>query len=182
VKKQLWYGALFAAVMMSLMCNAHAEPPKTVATLDVDRYVGKWYEIARFPNSYQRRCVRNVTAEYVKRTDGKISVINRCNKVDGAVEEVTGIARVMGAVGSSKLEVLFAPEWLSWVSLAWADYWVLDLAPDYSVAVIGEPTRESLWILSRTPQLPAATYEELVNRVTAQGYDTSRLVKTTQGQ
>ncbi|WP_353155563.1 lipocalin family protein [Herminiimonas fonticola] len=158
----------------------YAQEVKPVAQVDLTRYVGKWYEIARFPNGFQKDCVANVSAQYNKREDGEIDVINRCKERDGKQEEVIGRARVADKVSNAKLKVRFAPDWLSWLSFVWADYWIIDLAPDYSIAAVGESSREYLWILARTPTIPASEYEVIVNRITEQGFDTSKLVKTRQ--
>jgi apolipoprotein D and lipocalin family protein len=168
-----------AAVLM-LTCAtvpAAAQQPQTVPHVELERYAGKWYEIARLPNKFQAECASNVTAEYVQRPDGRLDVINRCQKADGGIEEAKGVARVVNPVTNAKLEVRFAPAWLSWLPTVWSPYWILDLAPDYSFAAVGDPERGRLWIISRTPQIDDAQYENIVNRVTAQGYDTSRLIK-----
>lgn len=163
-----------------------AQKVKAVPSLDLTRYVGKWYEIARLPNRFQTSCADNVTAEYRTRTDGNIDVINRCRKADGSVEVAAGMARVLvasapaGSATNSKLQVRFAPAWLSWIAFVWGDYWVLALAPDYSYAVVGEPGRKYCWILSRSSQLPEATYQIAVAAAAAQGFAVSQLVKTKQ--
>ncbi|HEX2530569.1 MAG TPA: lipocalin family protein [Burkholderiaceae bacterium] len=160
--------------------SAQAQQPQTVPYVDLGRYAGKWHEIARLPNKFQEQCVANVTAEYTVRDDSQIDVINRCTKRDGSIEAAHGRVRVADHVTNAKLGVRFAPDWLSWLPMVWAKYWILDLAPDYSVVAVGDPRRTYLWILSRTPQLPDTAYDEVVNRMTAQGYDTAKLVKTKQ--
>lgn len=155
-----------------------AQEVKAVDSIDLDRYAGQWYEIARFPNKFQADCAANVTATYARREDGRIDVINRCRGADNTIQEATGVARIPDPQNRAKLEVRFAPEWLSWLPMVWSDYWVLDLAPDYSFAAVGEPERDYLWILSRTPTLPEEAYQDIVNRLTEQGFDTSRLRKT----
>lgn len=171
---------LAAFVCGSFSSHVWAQEVRPVAQVDLARYVGKWYEIARFPNGFQKGCVANVSAQYNKREDGEIDVINRCREADGKQEEAIGRARVADTVSNAKLKVRFAPDWLSWLSFVWADYWIIDLAPDYSIAAVGEASREYLWILARTPTIPASEYEAVVNRITAQGFDTSKLVKTRQ--
>jgi apolipoprotein D and lipocalin family protein len=152
----------------------------TVPAVDLQRYAGKWYEIARFPNSFQKKCLANVSAQYRARDDGAIDVINRCTVEGNVVEQADGLARVIPGSNNSKLEVRFAPSWLSWFPLVWGDYWIIDLDSDYSVVTIGTPSRDYLWILSRTPDLSTAQYEAAVNHATRQGFDTSKLVKTVQ--
>jgi apolipoprotein D and lipocalin family protein len=151
-----------------------------VEHVDLKRYAGDWYEIARLPNRFQKDCVANVSARYTIRTDGDLDVLNQCDQADGKRERAAGRGRVADPASNAKLEVRFAPDWLGWLPFVWADYWIVELADDYSYAAVGEPSREYLWILSRTPNLPDAVYETLLNRLTAQGFDTARLVKTRQ--
>jgi len=147
----------------------------TVSALDLDRYAGQWYEIARYPNSFERDCVRDVTATYTRNADGTVQVVNACRKADGSVMRAEGLARM--AVPPAKLEVRFAPAWLSWLPLVWADYWVIDLASDYSYAIVGEPSRDYLWILARDPRLPDATLERIVAKLPDLGYEPEKLVR-----
>jgi apolipoprotein D and lipocalin family protein len=157
-------------------------PLEAVPSVDLNRYVGTWYEIARLPNSFQKICTGDVIADYTLLDDGTVKVVNRCRKENGEMTEAEGKARRLGEdEPSSKLQVRFAPGWLSWLPFVWANYWVIDLAEDYSYAVIGEPDREYLWILSRTPKMEDAVYERILERIREKGYDTSSLVKTRQG-
>lgn len=173
---------LSAVLAIASLQTVAAQEVSAVPAVDLKRYVGKWYEIAKFPNSFQKKCVSNTSAEYRAREDGAIDVINRCKTADGSVDEAQGLARVIDTSSNAKLQVRFAPAWLSWFPLVWGDYWVIDLDPDYTVATVGTPSRDYLWILSRTPSLSAAQYETAVNNATKQGFDTSRLIKTTQEQ
>lgn len=177
MKKILVITALVCAGFSNL---ASSQEVRTVASVDLTRYVGTWYEIARFPNRFQKDCASNVTADYNKRADGDIDVINRCKEADGRLEEASGVARVDNPQTNAKLKVSFAPDWLNWIPFIWADYWIIDLAQDYSLVAVGGPSRDYLWVLSRTPTIADADYEALVNRVTAQGFDTAKLVKTVQ--
>lgn len=172
--------ASLVLLLTLLAAGARAQQPQTVTHVELDRYAGKWYEIARFPNKFQSHCAGDVTADYVQRDDGQFDVFNRCRKEDGDIDEARGRARVADKVTNAKLDVRFAPDWLGWLPNVWAPYWIVDLAPDYAYAAVGDPKREFLWILSRTPALPDHVYEEVVNRATAQGYDTARLLKTKQ--
>lgn len=172
---------VLAALLVAGVSNSvWSQEVRTVAKVDLTQYLGTWYEIARFPNRFQKDCAANVTAQYSKRADGQIDVVNRCKQADGKIDQASGLARVENAQTNAKLKVSFAPDWLNWVSFIWADYWIIDLAPDYSLAAVGDPSRDYLWILSRTPTIGDAEYEALVNRVTAQGFDTAKLVKTVQ--
>ncbi len=153
----------------------------TVSSVDVPRYMGVWYEIAKFPNRFQKMCASNTSAQYSARADGTLSVRNRCLDVDGKVNEVEGQARQIGNATSPKLEVRFAPAWLSFLPFVWGDYWVIDLDPDYQLVAVSEPKREFLWVLSRTPAVNAKAYDELLARLRAKSLDTSKLERTRHG-
>ncbi len=149
-------------------------PLEAVAHVDLVRYLGTWYEIASFPHRFQRGCTAT-TATYTLRDDGDIDVLNRCRKgsLDGEEMSALGRARVVDRSTSAKLEVSFFRPF-------WGDYWIIDLADDYAYAVVGHPDRDYLWILARTPTMAEATYQSIVGRIQAQGYETSRLVRTLQ--
>lgn len=156
-----------------------ASPPlKTIPALDVKRYMGTWYEIAKFPNRFQKKCAGDTTATYGLREDGRVSVVNRCRTHEGGEDVAEGVARQLGAADSPRLEVRFAPAILSFIPLVWGDYWVIDLDEQYQLSAVSEPKREYLWILSRSPQVDPAAYEALLGRLAAQGLDTSRLERT----
>ena len=170
---------LMAVWMIMISASVHAQMPlKTVMVVDLDRYAGVWYEIARYPNNFQAQCSGDVSAEYEKRADGKITVINRCKKKNGTYEQAEGVARVVENAGNAVLKVRFAPAWLSWLPMVWGDYWIIALSPDYAWAVVGEPKREYLWILSRTKTMPEDAYRMAVQHATAQGFKADRLIKT----
>ncbi|KAA0254424.1 lipocalin family protein [Acidobacteria bacterium ACD] len=147
-------------------------PLETVPHVDLARYVGTWYEIASFPQSFQEGCVAT-TATYTIRGDGDIDVLNRCRKdsLDGEEKSARGRARVVDRSTNAKLEVSFFRPF-------WGDYWIVDLGADYDFAVVGHPGRDYLWILSRAPTMPEATNGGILARLQAQGYDTSRLKRT----
>lgn len=157
-----------------------AEPLQPIERLDVARYLGTWYEVAKYPNRFQRQCVADTQALYRQRDDGLIDVVNRCRQANGAVTEAIGRARQIGPADSPRLEVRFAPAWLSWLPMVWGDYWVIDLDPDYQLVAVSEPKREYLWILSRTPTVDAAAYQALLGRLQAKGFDLSKLEKSAQ--
>jgi len=151
-----------------------AAPVTSVEALDMDRYAGQWHEIAHLPVSFQKKCVGDITATYSLRADKRISVHNACREADGDRVAVDGVARpVEGHPG--RLQVRFVPDWLSWVPLVWADYWVIALDPGYQWAVVGEPDRKYLWILSRSPSMDTALFEQLKARAEAMGYDLAPL-------
>jgi apolipoprotein D and lipocalin family protein len=157
--------------------TATPAPLATVPSVDLERYMGRWYEVARFPNRFQKDCSGPATADYALQPGGRVQVTNRCPQADGKTDEAIGEARRVGDAGSPKLEVRFAPAWLSWLPMVWGNYWVIDLDPAYTLAVVSEPKREYLWVLARQPQVDAATWDALMGRLRAQGFDLTRLQK-----
>lgn len=162
--------------------NAQANPAalESIPKLDLTRYMGTWYEIARLPNRFQKKCRGQARADYQLQTDGRIRVTNRCPLADGTIDEAIGHARLNGEAGSSRLQVRFAPEWLSFLPMVWGNYWVIDLDTDYQLAAISEPNREYLWILSRSPQVDSKHYQQLLLRLQAQGLAIDKLEQTAQ--
>jgi apolipoprotein D and lipocalin family protein len=150
-----------------------------VERVDLDRYLGDWFEIARFPNRFQDDCVGDVKASYVRRADGRIDVINRCRARDDT-KEARGVARIVDARTQGKLKVRFAPALLSWLPAVWGDYWILGLDDDYAWAVVGSPDRQYLWVLARAATLDDGQYRLALRAARDNGFDTARLVRTAQ--
>mgnify|MGYP000984663157 CR=1 FL=1 len=150
------------------------KPLDVVPSVDLNKYAGKWYEIARLPNRFQRDCAGNTTATYTLRPDGKITVLNECSTAGGKRKSAKGTARVADAKGpNSKLKVTFF-----WPFSG--NYWIIDLDPQYRWAVVGDPSRDYLWILSREPRMDPALYEKIVDRARQQGFATEKFLKTPQ--
>jgi apolipoprotein D and lipocalin family protein len=170
--------ALLSPFAASAQTAAPPEPLQTIARLDVGRYLGTWYEIAKYPNRFQRQCVADTSALYRLRDDGQLDVINRCRQANGQVAEAVGRARQDGPADSPKLKVRFAPAWLSWLPMVWGNYWVIDLDAGYQLVAVSEPSRGYLWVLSRTPTVEAGTYQALLNRLREKGFDLTRLERT----
>lgn len=153
------------------------QPPlQAIARLDVPRYLGTWYEIAKYPNRFQRQCARDTQAIYTAAPEGRLTVTNQCTTEEGTRTEAIGEARQVGASDSPRLQVRFAPRWLSFLPQVWGNYWVVDLDPGYTLVAVSEPQREYLWILARSPSVAPAQYQALLARLQAQGFDLSRLV------
>ena len=148
---------------------------RTVSTVDLNRYLGTWFEVARLPNRFQETCAKNVQASYGRRADGRLDVINRCETSDGRTIEARGLARVVDSSGSAKLKVRFAPAVLSFLPFVWGDYWIIGLDPDYRWAVVGSPDRRYLWILSRAPVLDAEALGAATAIARQNGFDTGRM-------
>ena len=155
---------------------AHAEslPVQSVQDVDLGRYVGKWYEIAAFPMFFQRQCIGDTTAEYALRPDGDIAVVNRCRTEDG-FDEAAGKAWPVAGTGNARLKVSFFWPFRS-------DYWVIGLDGDYRWAVVGNPNRKYLWVLSRTPQLPKDQLDLALRAAASQGFDLGQLKYTGHGR
>lgn len=150
-------------------------PNDSVPALDLQRYSGEWHEIAHMPMFFQRKCVANTTATYTPRADGTVGVRNACDDKDGKQIATEGVARpVLGHPG--RLQVRFAPGWLAWVPMVWADYWVVELDPEYRWAVVGGPSRKYLWVLSRAPAMDRSQFDAIRSRAARRGYSVDKLV------
>jgi apolipoprotein D and lipocalin family protein len=155
------------------------EPVTSVKSMELPKYLGRWYEIARLPMFFQRHCAGNVTATYSLNPDSTIKVDNQCLKKNGDPMQSIGQA-VPVDESHAKLSVTFLPSWLRWTGLAKAPYWVLKIDDNYTTALVGEPSRKYLWILSRTPKISPAVYQEYVSEAQRQGFDISQLIVTKQ--
>lgn len=175
-----------ALLQITASVNAQATPAaelqavKTIPSIDVARYLGTWYEIAKFPNWFQRKCLSGTNANYQLKEDGNVKVTNRCKVEGGEMAQAIGTARQIGGATSPKLEVRFAPDWLAILPFVWGDYWVIDLDPQYQLAAVSDPRREYLWILSRTPKVNQKSYDDLLQRLIAQQFDLTQLSLTPQ--
>jgi apolipoprotein D and lipocalin family protein len=153
---------------------AAPEPPlETVRHVDLGRYVGRWFEIARYSNWFERKCDRDVTADYSIKETGDICVVNVCITRTGKIERSEGTAKVVDASTNAKLKVTFF-----WPF--YGKYWIIDLGDEYEYAVVGEPSRHYLWILSRTPVMQDAVYQKILHQLTANGYEPQKLIRTNQ--
>jgi len=156
------------------MTNANSQPLQTVANVDLKKYAGKWFEIATYPQRFQKGCTCT-TAEYTATDNGYIIVENRCNKgsVNGKKSYIKGKAFVEKNSGNAKLKVQFF-----WPFKG--KYWIIDLADDYSYAVVSHPNKKYLWILSRTPKMDENTYQKIIKRLLIKGFDMAKLQVTKQ--
>ena len=152
----------------------------TVPSVDLSRYVGKWYEIAKYPNRFQKQCVGNTTATYSIKSNGKLEVRNECLLKDGTTEKAIGEAKIADKKTNAKLKVRFAPSALSFLPFVWGNYWIIDLDKEYVYVAIGEPKFEYFWILSRTPKLNDAVYQDILRRAEAMGFNPAKVEKTLQ--
>jgi apolipoprotein D and lipocalin family protein len=173
MKTILLAGLVFCALAVSAP-SGQKPPLATVTSVDLQKYMGTWYEIAAFPQKFQKGC--HCTAANYEMTDkGYVRVVNTCRKdaADGKAKTASGKAFVVEGTGNAKLKVQFF-----WPFRG--DYWIIDLAEDYSYAVVGAPNRDYLWILARTPRMEETLYQEIVARCAAKAFDVSRLARTDQ--
>ncbi|NJC88668.1 MAG: lipocalin family protein [Desulfuromonas sp.] len=172
------FGSLLGFLAMLAGCAPpQGLPPlKAVERVDLQRYMGTWYEIASYPHRFQKGCVAS-RADYELQADGRVKVVNQCReeRLDGPLRKVEGTARVVDSTSNARLEVTFF-----WPF--WGGYWIIAIDPDYRWAVVGHPSRNYLWILSRTPAIDEAAYQKIVATLPSQGYDPGRLQRTLQPQ
>lgn len=176
--------ALAASAQDSTSPSAAKAPLPVVAHLDLQRYSGTWHEIARLPNSFQKKCVGgDVSAQYTPLPSGEVSVLNSCRLTDGSISQAQGLARRVPAKEGEapdvgRLQVRFAPAWLSWLPLVWGDYWVMDIAEDYSTVLVGTPDRQYLWLLARQPRMAPADVQRWLDKAAALGFDKQAVTLT----
>lgn len=165
---------ILSVLIMTIFTQCTSQALETVAAVDLEKYAGTWYEIASFPQRFQKGC-HCTTATYTQSDKDYIIVENRCRKdsIDGKESYIKGKAFIDPGTGNAKLKVQFF-----WPFKG--KYWIIDLADDYSYAVVGHPNRKYLWILSRTPTMDKNTYEEILGRIKEKKFDISKLQKTVQ--
>jgi apolipoprotein D and lipocalin family protein len=157
----------------SATANGQRANLEVVPRVDLNRYVGRWYEIARLPNRFEKKCADSVTATYRLKDNGNIEVVNRCRKPSGDYTTATGKAKIVDKTTNAKLKVTFF-----WPF--YGDYWILDLGGNYEYAVVGAPDRKYLWILSRDRQMDESLYQSLLAKMAARGFKTEQMIKTSQ--
>lgn len=151
---------------------------ETVENINLQRYQGKWYEIAKIPNSFQKKCESNTTANYELINDERISVVNRCFNKEEEVVKAEGVARVVDSVSNAKLKVSFF-NIFGWY-LFWGDYWIIGIGDDYEYSIVGHPKRKYGWILSREKTLPDDKLNEAFSKLRISGYDSENFEFTKQ--
>lgn len=168
-------------LVFGLGLKAQSEELSVVSGLNIERYLGQWHEIARFPNKYQKDCQETV-AQYSKNEKGLITVKNSCKLSDGSEKEAIGLAKIEDPAISAKLKVNFVPGWLRWTGIGWGNYWVIDLGNEYEYAVVSEPKKESLWILSRSETLTKNVYEKIIEKLKINKFDLDKLIVSSKQQ
>jgi apolipoprotein D and lipocalin family protein len=166
---------LFMAAAVLAGCSMR-EGPETVASVDLDRYAGTWHEVARIPNWFQKKCASAATATYSPMPDGRIRVVNACRRADGRPVSISGTATPVPGSGNARLKVRFFGPFAG-------DYRVIGLDESgYRWAVVGGPSRNYLWFLSRTPRVSDTTFDHMLEIARKAGYDTSRIQRTATGR
>lgn len=173
-------GAVLVGLGLATMAYAQKEPLPTVEKVELDRYLGVWYEVARKPMSFQNKCDRDVTATYTLNENGNIKVDNRCITKNGEQTVSIGEAFVQNAPFNTKLKVSFLPEFIRWMPIGRGDYWVLKLDEDYQTVLVGEPHRKYMWVLSRTPQATPEVINEYLEYAKSLGYNLDDIIHTKQ--
>ena len=164
------------------MAYAQSKPLAVVDKVELDRYLGVWYEIARKPMYFQNKCGSNVSATYTLNENGNVTVDNRCYAQDGKLMQSIGEAFVQNPPFNSKLKVSFLPEAVRWLPVARGDYWILKIDDDYETVLVGEPRRKYMWVLSRSPQPDQKVINEYLEYAKSVGYDLNDLIHTKQLQ
>lgn len=164
--KRLLILATLASISLLSACNEEYAPLPTVTKVDLNRYTGKWYQVAFIPNRFQSMCVADTQAEYQQDGD-QIRVINRCRTKDGSIEQANGVAKLVDDSGNAKLRVSFFRPF-------YGNYWILDLDEGYQWVLVGEPSRKYAWILSRSATLDPSIQTKLIEKAATLGYQSKQ--------
>lgn len=173
-------GAVLVGLGMVTMAYAQTKPLQTVERVELDKYLGVWYEVARKPLYFQNKCDRDVTATYTLNENGNVVVDNHCYTKEGKLTQSIGEAFIQNAPFNSKLKVSFLPEAIRWLPFGRGDYWVLKLDENYQTVLVGEPRRKYMWVLSRSPQPDQAVVNEYLEYAKSLGYDLGDVIHTKQ--
>lgn len=171
-------GVILLGLAATTMVYAQAKPLHVADKVELDKYLGVWYEIARKPMSFQNQCDSNVTATYTLNENGNVLVDNRCTMKDGQQSHAIGEAFVQNAPFNTKLKVSFLPEAIRWLPAGRGDYWILKIDENYQTVLVGEPSRKYMWVLSRDPHLDQHVVNEYLDYAKSVGYDLKNLIRT----
>ena len=175
-------GVVLIGLGMATMAYAKNKPLHTVEKVELDKYLGLWYEVARKPMYFQNKCDRDVSATYTLNENGNIGVDNRCYTKDGQLNQSIGEAFIKNAPFNTKLKVSFLPESVRWLPVGRGDYWILKIDDAYQTVLVGEPRRRYLWVLSRSAQPDQAVVKEYLDYAQSIGYDIGDVIHTKQTQ
>lgn len=171
-------GVVLLGLGMATMAYAESKPLNAVEKVELDKYLGVWHEVARKPLSFQKKCVRDISARYTLNENGNIVVDNRCYDQEGKLSQSVGEAYVQNAPFNSKLKVSFLPDAIRWLPVGRGDYWILKIDEDYQTVLVGEPKRKYMWVLSRDPEIKSEVLNEYLDYAKSVGYDLSDLIQT----
>ena len=171
-------GAVLVGLGMATMAYAEQKPLHTVEKVELDKYLGVWYEVARKPLSFQKKCARDISARYTLNENGNVVVDNRCYDQEGKLSQSLGEAYVQNAPFNSKLKVSFLPEAVRWLPVGRGDYWILKLDEDYQTVLVGDPNRQYMWVLSRDTDVKPEVLNEYLDYAKSVSYDLSDLIQT----
>lgn len=167
----------FLCLIMLLSAPTWASfTPQTVPKVDLNRYMGKWYEVAKIPNTFQKTCISDITVNYTLLANNHVAGVNTCRKANGELYQLAVDGKVQDA-SNAKIVFKITSSWLRFIPMIRADYWIVDLANDYSYAAVATADGKYLWILARQPQLAESVYLQIVQRVAKLGFATDKLVK-----
>ncbi|MFW2160878.1 lipocalin family protein [Acinetobacter beijerinckii] len=169
-------GVVLTGLAAGTIAYAQSKPLATVEKVELDKYLGVWYEAARKPMYFERKCAYNISATYTLNENGNIVVDNKCYDSEGTLQQSMGEAFVVNAPFNTKLNVSFLPESIRWIPVGRGDYWILKLDEDYQTVLVGEPRRKYLWILSRVPNPKKEVIMEYLNYAKSLGYDISDVI------
>ncbi|ENV58990.1 lipocalin family protein [Acinetobacter soli] len=170
-------GAVLTGLAVATMAYAHNKPLAPVERVELDKYLGVWYEVVRKPMYFENKCVKNITATYTLNENGNITVDNQCMGSDGQRHQSLGEAFVVNPPYNSKLKVSFLPEIVRWVPVARGDYWILKLDEHYQTVLVGEPSRKYMWILSRTPHPSEDVVNDYLAYAKSLGYELNDIIR-----
>lgn len=166
------------ALIAGLVAGKTKKPLVTAPLVDLERYSGTWFEIARLPEKWEKDCASDVTVTYQGTIDGGLRVLHRCRRRDGSLKRTIGRAEVVDLETNAKLRISYAPQLLDALPFVWSDYCIVDVAADYSTAVVGTPDRSQLWLLARSTSVSEETRSAFIAKALGQGFDTSQLIYT----
>lgn len=170
---------VISALVAGLVAKKTHKPLATAPAVDLQRYAGTWYEIARMPDKHEKDCASDVTSTFEPTIDGGLRIVHRCRLRDGSIRRMVGRVEAVDADTNAKLRVSYAPQILDAVPFVWSDYCIIDVAADYSTAVVGSQDRSHLWLLSREPTVSEEVRSAFIAKALGQGFDTSELIYCT---
>ena len=170
-------GIVLTGLAVATVAYAQSKPLPTVERVELDKYLGVWYEIARKPMYFEKQCAKDITATYTLNENGNVTVDNRCYSKDGGLKQSVSEAFVENPPFNTKLKVSFLPEAIRWVPVVRGDYLILKLDENYQTVLVGEPSRKYLWVLSRTPELSEDVLNEYLSYAKSLGYDLNDIIR-----